>query len=47
MFLVAMNVTLKDKWPSGKDLATFAIRYVEVIFSEEESWDSVVKFIVK
>ena len=47
VFLVAMNVTLKDRWPSGKDLATFAIGYVEMIFSEEESWGSVVKSRVK
>lgn len=48
VFLVAMiNVTLKDRWPSGKDLAKFAIGYVEMIFSEEESWGSVVKSRVK
>ena len=48
VFLVAMiNVTLKDRWSSGKDLAKFAIGYVEMIFSEEESWGSVVKSRVK
>ena len=43
VFLVAMNVTLKDRWPSGKDLATFAKGYAEMIVSQEESWGLVVK----
>ena len=47
VFLAAMNVTLKERWPSGKDLVTFAMGYVEMSFSEEESWGSVVKSRVK